>query len=398
MGLFAQKQKGKRKTTQEQKNQVTPSFKEQFVYLGNARQLDEKRHRLTRKLHDAIGAIWCKEKVDLSQDFRVRFEAFLGCRYADSDGIAFVWQNEGLDALGGGSSGMGYSGISPSLAVEIDNFADDFEGVGDTHTHVALTLNGNIDHRPGSGGYMLPVVADPSQEGDEEGCRQYLLEITWQPEPPLLTVNVNGKERILHKGDIMGKVFGNTKRVYWGFTAANNYERFNTQGIKLLSVEKELVLPPDSSLLVQDPLIGIPAPLPSNAPEISYTKRNIPDQLHGRRVKTGKTVYIENETVDILVYDDEREDGDTISLYLNGEWILQKHALTKKPQEIRVKLNRYADNYLVLYAHNEGRIPPNTAAIQLKDGKQSKIILLSSDKNHCGAVNFAFDTRIHKCP
>jgi len=47
-----------------------------------------------------------------------------------ADGIAFVLQNEGLDALGGGGSELGYYGITPSaeLCFELYNNADDAPG------------------------------------------------------------------------------------------------------------------------------------------------------------------------------------------------------------------------------------------------------------------------------
>jgi hypothetical protein len=40
-----------------------------------------------------------------------------------ADGTTFVLQNQGLSALGGSGSGIGYSGITPSAAVAIDVFA-----------------------------------------------------------------------------------------------------------------------------------------------------------------------------------------------------------------------------------------------------------------------------------
>ncbi|MBK8471948.1 MAG: hypothetical protein IPL33_07130 [Sphingobacteriales bacterium] len=133
----------------------------QYELLGGAVKLDKDRYRLTRKLHDSQAAIWRKKKLDLKEPFDLKFEAFLGCRYADSDGLAFVLQQEGDDAIGGGSYGLGYGGLSPSIAVEIDNYVDDFEGAA--HTHVAIMKNGDTatTHETTSPDPLMPTPTKP---------------------------------------------------------------------------------------------------------------------------------------------------------------------------------------------------------------------------------------------
>ncbi len=123
---------------------------------------------------------------------------------------------------------------------------------------------------------------------------------------------------------------------------------------------------------------------------IIYTERNVPAYLNNRTVKTGKRVVINNETIDVLVWDDNAEDGDTISLFFNGEWILKEFGLKTKPHKLTITIDRNADNYLILYAHNEGLRPPNTAALTIQDGKSSKRIALSSGITYCDALNFKF--------
>jgi len=123
---------------------------------------------------------------------------------------------------------------------------------------------------------------------------------------------------------------------------------------------------------------------------IVYTERNVPALLNNRTVKTGKRVIINNETLNITVWDDGYEDGDTISLFFNGEWLLREHGLKNKPHKITIKIDRNADNYLILYAHNEGTRPPNTAALTIQDGKSTKRIALSSGLTYCDALNFKF--------
>lgn len=124
--------------------------------------------------------------------------------------------------------------------------------------------------------------------------------------------------------------------------------------------------------------------------EVTYTHRNVPDSLGNRKVNPGKRVMVNKEEIEIHVWDSERIDGDTISLFLNGEWILQEFALARKKKVLKVTIKRNADNYLVLYAHNEGSRPPNTAALAIYDGTKENRVGLSSDMRTCGTINFKF--------
>ncbi len=124
--------------------------------------------------------------------------------------------------------------------------------------------------------------------------------------------------------------------------------------------------------------------------KLTYTHRNIPDSLGERKVTTGKRSFVRREQIEITVWDSETVDGDTISLFFNGEWLLKEYPLKKKKKKISVIVKRNADNYLVLYAHNEGERPPNTAALQIDDGGKIRKIGLSSDLKTCDALKFEF--------
>ena len=124
--------------------------------------------------------------------------------------------------------------------------------------------------------------------------------------------------------------------------------------------------------------------------KLTYTHRNIPDSLGERKVTTGKRSFVRREQIEITVWDSETVDGDTISLFFNGEWLLKEYPLKKKKKKISVVVKRNADNYLVLYAHNEGERPPNTAALQIDDGGKIRKIGVSSDLKTCDALKFEF--------
>lgn len=100
-----------------------------------------------------------------------------------------------------------------------------------------------------------------------------------------------------------------------------------------------------------------------------------------RVVEVKDTVYSKTREVEISIWDAQKVDGDTISLMLNGKFVLENYALKKHPKKIRVTL-KDNNNSLVLYAHNLGTIPPNTATISITDlGKQREIHLMADKQN-----------------
>jgi hypothetical protein len=101
-------------------------------------------------------------------------------------------------------------------------------------------------------------------------------------------------------------------------------------------------------------------------------------------------VGISSSRLEISVWDREAVDGDTISLNLNGKWILENYGLGKNKLKIPVELNPNTNNYLILYAHNLGKKPPNTAAVSFVDGNKEKVLTIKSDLKQCGAINFVY--------
>jgi hypothetical protein len=72
------------------------------------------------------------------------------------------------------------------------------------------------------------------------------------------------------------------------------------------------------------------------------------------------------------------EDGDSISLRLNGEWITSGFPVKNKLQKIPVKL-RPGENSLLFMADNLGSIPPNTSELRIRYGNKTRTLGLSTD-------------------
>lgn len=128
------------------------------------------------------------------------------------------------------------------------------------------------------------------------------------------------------------------------------------------------------------------------SPDVIFTDGNIPVKIKDRSVNLQSTVTVTKPEFEIEIWDKSVADGDSISLNLNGNWILENYEVVKLKLRMKVTINPDSpNNYLILYAHNLGEISPNTAAVSvLIDGKEYKLTL-TSDLSSSGALNFIYD-------
>lgn len=101
--------------------------------------------------------------------------------------------------------------------------------------------------------------------------------------------------------------------------------------------------------------------------------------LKTRRVKIKDTVRMEAKAVDLLIWDAQQPDGDVISLIFNDEFLLEEFEVTKSIRRIRLYLKPGQANKLVMYAHNVGKIPPNTANLSVVYAGKHEEVQLKSD-------------------
>ena len=115
-----------------------------------------------------------------------------------------------------------------------------------------------------------------------------------------------------------------------------------------------------------------------------------PEELTVRDIKQGHYIKVKSDSLSIHVYDHKKIDGDIISLNYNGKWLIQKHKLTGKRHVIKLNIDPFLEeNYVLFYAENLGRNPPNTAAIVILDGiGEEQQIVLEADLNQCDIIYF----------
>ncbi len=97
-----------------------------------------------------------------------------------------------------------------------------------------------------------------------------------------------------------------------------------------------------------------------------------------------KTIYsmdleVESDSVRISFYDNGDIDGDSISVFLNNQPVLENQELTARAMNIYVTLDKTKPvNEITMFAENLGKYPPNTALMLVTDGITRHEIYLSS--------------------
>ncbi|HTA81849.1 MAG TPA: PKD domain-containing protein, partial [Bacteroidia bacterium] len=196
----------------------------QFILNGNASTTSSEcsaavtTYELTPQQKNQGGQIWYTTQVSLTKQFDIQFQMFLGKQCYNcggADGICFVFQQQSTNAgsLGGG---LGYAGITPSVAVEFDTYQN---GWDPPYCHTAIEKNGDVNHTDGSGNNLAgPVQLDPANPLIPDG-NWHNMEITWNPTTQVLSVYYDCSLRLTYTGDLINGVFGGNPNVYWGFTA-----------------------------------------------------------------------------------------------------------------------------------------------------------------------------------
>jgi len=146
-------------------------------------------------------------------------------------------------------------------------------------------------------------------------------------------------------------------------------------------IEKETTVVPAAKPpvdeTISEPLTEVPEP-----PK-EVEKRT---DFDGRKITYVKELEVNSRIVRINLWDHGRQDGDIVSIYLNGVAIVSQYTLTYLKKGFELKLDPTQANDLFLYAHNLGTFPPNTVSIEIIDGDTSENIILNSDLSRCEAV------------
>lgn len=82
-------------------------------------------------------------------------------------------------------------------------------------------------------------------------------------------------------------------------------------------------------------------------------------------------IVVTSQQLQLAIWDDATEDGDSVSIMVEGKWFVRGLPVKKNPQFLTVTL-KPGPNSFVFVADNLGSIPPNTSVLEIIDGKKRK--------------------------
>ena len=144
-------------------------------------------------------------------------------------------------------------------------------------------------------------------------------------------------------------------------------------GVKSIASETGFIISPE------------PFVLPEPVVELIHDSLIMPWPYRSTAVKYTETLNVQNRFVFIEIWDNSEEDGDTVSLFLNGKRVLAGALIVHEKRLLKVELNE-GPNSLIMYAHNLGMIGKNTASIKITDKSRVYHRQLESDMHTSAAI------------
>lgn len=130
----------------------------------------------------------------------------------------------------------------------------------------------------------------------------------------------------------------------------------------------------------------------AHEPEIPRISNNAIARESAMRDKNVvKVIDVKVPVIKIELYDNGEIDGDTVSVIHNGKVIISNQMLTSKPITINLNLDDGEDIHeITMFAHNLGRIPPNTALMIVTAGNERYELRTSQDLKKNAVVVFEY--------
>ncbi len=190
-----------------------------FVLNGNAKRLTtDSLFELTENKTFQRGSIWCNRRIDLRSKFTIYAKMHFGTDRFGADGIAFLLQNMGINALSNAVDGIGYKDIKPSLDIEFDTYDQNDK----FYDHVGVERNGRSTHGydPIIGGHYTTISSNLADNKWHSVVFHYdpkqncLFTITFD------NVSLNGHN---FQGCIVfDSIFQKSPYAYFGFTSSTS--------------------------------------------------------------------------------------------------------------------------------------------------------------------------------
>jgi hypothetical protein len=177
--------------------------------------------RLTSGVRDQAGSVWARKRIRPATSFQSTFEVAMTGGAGHADGLAFVLQSDGPRVVGGSGGSIGYGGLSHSVAVEFDTYANPTDVDGN---HVAVVTGGRADDPQDAVPAPMPLFGGPLRVRIHYAAAAQVLKVWLRP-----ATTGAAEVRVLTR-DLDLKAALGGKRFWLGFTAATG-ESVSTQEI-----------------------------------------------------------------------------------------------------------------------------------------------------------------------
>ena len=121
--------------------------------------------------------------------------------------------------------------------------------------------------------------------------------------------------------------------------------------------------------------------------KIEKQKKEEMNVLSTKILKDGDEMFIKcySDKIIIYIWDANQEDGDMISLKVNGKYLLENYTTKRKRKKIKYKIKE-GENIIEITATNLGTNPPNTSRIEIVDSKTKYPIITQLELNKIAII------------
>mgnify|MGYP001591504248 FL=1 len=121
--------------------------------------------------------------------------------------------------------------------------------------------------------------------------------------------------------------------------------------------------------------------------KIEKQKKEEINVLSTKILKDGDDMLINcySDKITIYIWDANQEDGDKISLIVNGKYLLENYTTKRKRKKIKYKLIK-GENIIEITAENLGSTPPNTSRIEIVDSRTKYPIITQLELNKTAII------------
>ena len=97
-----------------------------------------------------------------------------------------------------------------------------------------------------------------------------------------------------------------------------------------------------------------------------------------------------SKDITLAVWDDAVEDGDSVSISIDSQWIVRGFPVLKKPQFIPISL-KPGRNTIIFIGDNLGSIPPNTSVLEIIDGTKRRAFYIETGVGEKNLLRIYYD-------